>query len=113
METNAMKFQMSKRGFHSKKKIIALSLFAAGILMLVPKFSAQPPQDIHSMTVPFGQATSCNVQGAAYPVDGSGQMWAMGNRGGWFVTGHIVAGPSGSIAVRNDGIHVAVVCESN
>ena len=108
-----MKFQMSKRGFHLSRKIIALSLFAAGILMLVPKFSAQPPQDAHSMTVPAGQAISCSVEGAVYPVDGSGQVWAMGNGGRWFVTGHLVAGPSGSIAVRNDGIRVAGVCESN
>ena len=108
-----MKFQMSKHGFRPTKKIIALSLFAVGTLMLVPKSSAQSSQDAHSMTVPAGRATSCTVGGAAYPVDNFGQMWAMGNGGGWFVVGHIVSGPSGSIAVRNDGTFLVAVCESN
>ncbi len=105
-----MKFLTYNSSFQPKK-MIGLTLFAVAILMLVPKFSAQPAHQPIPTPVPTGEATSCNINGAAYPVDGSGQIWAIGNEGKWFVVGHIASGANGPIALRNDGTSYPAVCE--
>lgn len=93
------------------KKTIAVILFAAISFMPAPKVSAQPQQQVNYLNNPFGGAISCRVNGTAYPVDGLGQIWAIGNGGHWFITGHLVPGPDGPIALRNDGARAPAVCE--
>jgi len=93
------------------KKTIALTLFAAVSFMPAPKVSAQSQRQGSYLNNPVGGAISCRVEGAIYPVDGLGQIWAIGNAGQWFITGNIAPGPDGPIALRNDGRRSPVVCE--
>ena len=91
------------------KKMIALALFAAASLIPVTKASAQPPQQGQYQTFPA--ETVCNVNGVNYSVDTLGRIWAINAFGHPYVIGHIVNGPHGLVAIRNDGAPFAAVCE--
>ena len=106
-----MKLHVSKRSIQATKRIIALAIFAAVGFTPTPRVSAQAVQQGNYLTVPIGGAISCRVDGVTYPVDGLGQIWAIGNGGHWIITGHIVPGSHGYIAVRVDGTQSPAVCE--
>lgn len=91
------------------KLIIAFTLSVGAALFPVPKNSAQPSLQ-NSPMLPPPAALSCNVQGAIYPVDGSGRMWAITNGGKWTVVAEVSNGPGGTEAVRNDGTRAPSVC---
>jgi hypothetical protein len=106
-----MKSHLSDWTLQTKKKMIALTLFAAAGFMPAQKISAQAQQQGNYLNVPVGGAISCRVDGVTYPVDGLGQMWAIGNGGHWMITGHIVPGSEGYTAVRIDGTQSPAACE--
>lgn len=91
--------------------LVALALFATAIFLRSTSVSAKPESQPQSLTVPAGQAVSCLIEGATYPVDRQGQIWAIGNRGRWFVTGHLEHGAEGVIATRADGRQSPAVCQ--
>jgi hypothetical protein len=104
-----MNSPMSRRNFQPKMTIV-LALFAVASLMPSQKVSALPLQP-HYQTSRFGEGTTCSVNGLSYPVDDLGQIWAIGNGGRWIVVGHIVYGPYGPVAVRDDGTEYPAVCQ--
>jgi len=93
------------------KVTIALTILAMVGFNPAPKVSAQPTPQGNYLNVPVGGAISCRVDGVTYPVDGLGQIWAIGNGGRWIITGHIVTGSNGYTALLNDGTQSPAVCE--
>ena len=93
------------------KLMIALALLVTASLVPGRKNSAHPRQPVGLQPVPAGEATSCNIAGADYPVDPDGQIWALGNNGQWIVVGHMVQQPKGFVAARNDGTLSPASCQ--
>lgn len=91
--------------------LVALALFTTTTFLRSTSVSAKLKSEAQSLTIPAGQAGSCFIEGAAYPVDGQGQIWAIGNQGKWFVTGHLEHGAESVIAVRTDGTQSPAVCQ--
>jgi hypothetical protein len=106
-----MKTHMFDWTIRAKKMMAAVTLFAAVGFMPAQKVSAQSVQQGNYLNVPVGGAISCRVDGVTYPVDGLGQIWAIGNGGHWIITGHIVPASDGYAAMRNDGTQSRAVCK--
>jgi hypothetical protein len=98
-------------GSFQPKKVLALALLAVATLMPASKVSAESLEQGHYQTVLSPAAIVCDVSGVDYPVDGLGRIWAADAYGRQFVIGHIVYGPIGPIAVRNDGWRFPAVCQ--
>jgi hypothetical protein len=107
-ETTIMKSPKSNWTIQPKK-MIALALFGVASLMPATKASAQSEQRGQNQT--FQAETVCSVNGANHPVDTLGRVWAVNAFGHPYVIGHIISGPNGLIAIRNDGAPFPAECE--
>jgi hypothetical protein len=103
-----MKSQKSSWSIPSNK-MIAVALFATAILLPVTKASSQPPEQGQNHT--FQGETVCKVNGMNHSTDALGRIWAVNAFGHPYVIGHIIDGPHGLVAIRNDGAPFSAACK--